>query len=135
VESGKATAHGWAHSLVLLRPHGVDAWSDTSRWAAAGGVRGAAAELPRSRGLGLGDGRQMSQAMLRVGESCWAATQATCRGGMEGQAGPAGWVEFGPWPIENWKKHFNFQIFSKSRTNLNSNQFYNFDDFHSHRKL
>jgi hypothetical protein len=30
---------------------------------------------------------------------------------------------------------FIFQIFSKFQTNLNLNQIYNFDDFHSHNKI
>jgi hypothetical protein len=41
----------------------------------------------------------------------------------------------GPWPVENEKRFSIFQIFSKFQTNLNSNQIYNFDDFHSHNKI
>jgi hypothetical protein len=36
---------------------------------------------------------------------------------------------------KNEKGIFILQIFSKFRTNLNSNEIYNFDDFHSHNKL
>jgi hypothetical protein len=46
-----------------------------------------------------------------------------------GRPGWAGWAEFGPWPMENWKMLFNFQIFSKFQTNLN------FNDFYSHHKI
>jgi hypothetical protein len=59
VESGKAMARGRAHGLALHWPRGVDAWSETTRRAAAGGTCGAAVESPGSRGLGLGDGQLM----------------------------------------------------------------------------
>jgi hypothetical protein len=37
--------------LALLRPRGVDAWSETARLAVAGGVCGAGVESPESRGV------------------------------------------------------------------------------------
>jgi hypothetical protein len=48
-------------------------------------------------------GKVAGSAGLRAGKAAgphWAVTRATRRGGMGGQAGPAG-VEFSPWPIEN----------------------------------
>jgi hypothetical protein len=60
-------------------------------------------------------GQLMGQARLRPGESCWASLgcDAIRAQGRDGGPGWAGWVEFGPWPIENWKKFFNFQILFK----------------------
>jgi hypothetical protein len=50
-----------------------------------------------------------------------------------GQARLGRWGGFLPMANRKMKKAF-FQIFSKFQTNLNSNQIYNFDDFHSHNK-
>jgi hypothetical protein len=53
-------------------------------------------------------GKVAGPAGLRAGEAvgpCWATMRAVRKGGMGGQAGPAG-MEFGPCPIENWKKAF-----------------------------
>jgi hypothetical protein len=76
---------------------------------------------------------------------CWAArgkwlvglsriaTRAARRGKESSQLG---WGEFWSMAIrKNEKGIFILQIFSKFRTNLNSNEIYNFDDFHSHNKL
>jgi hypothetical protein len=86
-----------------------------ARWAAAGGAHGAAAESPGSRGFVLGDGSADGPG--------WAAPWGKLlglvglrrdpRAGEGWGPGWAGWVEFGPWPIENWKKFFNFQILFK----------------------
>jgi hypothetical protein len=67
----------------------------------------------------------------------WAATWAAHRGENQSQAGLA-WLPSRFWPMANRKMRerlFIFQIFSKFQTNLNLNQIYNFDDFHSHNKI
>jgi hypothetical protein len=54
---------------------------------------------------------------LTVLGRCWTSIQVSTHG-----------------QLKNEKRLFIFQIFSKFQTNLNSNQIYNFDDFHSHNK-
>jgi hypothetical protein len=48
---------------------------------------------------------------------CWSATHRGIKGSQLGWRG-----SFNPRPMENMKKAFIFQIFSKFETNLNSNQ-------------
>jgi hypothetical protein len=68
-----------------------------------------------------------------VVELLWAATRAVHRGENQHQAGPV--RKFQPTADRKMRTAFIFQIFSKFQTNLNSNQIYNFDDFHSHTKI
>jgi hypothetical protein len=53
------------------------------------------------------------------------------------ERGQLGWgLSFDPRPTNEIGKNLSiFQIFSKFQTNLNSNQIYNFDDFHLHNKI